>query len=94
MPYYVYVSASRLTIYASVVTGSYFFTVPQLGKHDISAVKLGLQKNAIDCLAGVITSVALTLTAGGATTRWSVLRRTSLLQRARRSPALMTMVPG
>ena len=32
--------------------------------------------------------------AGGATTRWSVERRTSLLQRARRSPALMTIVPG
>ena len=54
----------------------------------------GLQKNAIDCRCGVTASVSLIWRAGGATTRCSVERRTSLLQRASRSPALTTMVPG
>ena len=66
----------------------------QVGRHEISAPWLGLQKYAMDWRPGVIASVSLIACAGGATTRWSVERRTSLLQRARRSPALMTIVPG
>lgn len=54
----------------------------------------GLQKNASDWRCGVTASVSLIWRAGGATTRCSVERRTSLLQRASRSPAFTTMVPG
>ena len=54
----------------------------------------GLQKNARDWRCGVTASVSLIWRAGGATTRCSVERRTSLLQRASRSPAFTTMVPG
>lgn len=95
--YYRYVAASRPTMYASVVTGVYFGFCPgpeHVGRHEISASKFGLQKNAMDCRAGVIPSVSLTFFAGGATTRWSVERRTSLLQRASRSPAFTTIEPG
>ena len=67
---------------------------PQFGRHSISASKFGLLKNAIDCLAGVMASVSLIACAGGATTRWRVDRKTSLLQRESRSPTLMTIVPG
>lgn len=91
---YVYVAESLPTIYCSVVTGSYLAFVPQFGRHEITASKFGLQKNAIDCRRGVIPSVSLTFFAGGATTRWSVDLRTSLLQRASRSPALITIEPG
>ena len=56
---------------------------------------MGLQKNAIDWRAGVKPSVGLMRCAGGgATTRCRVERRTSLDQRARRSPAFTTMVLG
>jgi hypothetical protein len=84
-------------MYCSVVTVGYllgFDALVQVGKLSMTASKFGLQKNAIDCRAGVTPSVALIFCAGGATTRWRVERKTSLLQRARRSPALMTMVPG
>lgn len=91
---HVYVADNLPTMYCSVVTGVYFATLPQLGKHEMTASKLGLQKNAIDCLCGVIPSVLLIFFAGGATTRCNVERSTSLLQRASRSPALMTMEPG
>lgn len=43
-----YVAASRPTMYLSVLMGGYFGVFPQFGKQDISSVKLGLQKNAID----------------------------------------------
>ena len=84
-------------MYSSVVTGGYLGLPPgttHVGKQEISAPWLGLQKNAIDWRAGVMPSVSLIAFAGGATTRWRVERSTSLLQRAKRSPALMTMVPG
>jgi len=48
---HMYVSPNLRTIYASVVTGSYFWGFPgpkQWGKQEISASKLGLQKKAID----------------------------------------------
>ena len=57
------------------------------------APPLGLQKKAIDWRRGVIPS-ALALSVEGATTRWSVERRMSLLHRASRSPAFTTIVPG
>lgn len=84
-------------MYFSVVTGSYLAArsgPAQVGKQEISASKFGLQKNAMDCRAGVMASVSLIFFAGGATTRCSVERKTSLLQRARRSPALTTIEPG
>ena len=46
-----YVSESLPTIYSSVVIGAYFASLPgrwQLGRHEIFAPPLGLQKNAID----------------------------------------------
>ena len=92
-----YVAFSRPTMYSSVVTGGYFGWLPgskHVGRQEISAPWLGLQKNAIDWRAGVMPSVSLIAFAGGATTLWSVERRTSLLQRARRSPAFTTIVPG
>lgn len=67
---------------------------PQFGRQDTSAEKLGLQKKAIDCRAGVSPAVSLIVLALGATTRCSVDRSTSLLHRARRSPTLTTMVSG
>ena len=67
---------------------------PQFGKQDISAEKLGLQKKAIDCRAGVSPPASLIILVVGATTRCSVDRSTSLLHRARRSPMLTTMVSG
>lgn len=80
-------------MYSSVVTGGYF-GLPQLGSPDILALKFGLQKKAMDWRAGVILSLSLSLVAGGATTRCSVERSTSLLQRAIRSPAFTTIVRG
>ena len=79
------------------MTGGYFGLLPgtkHVGRHEISAPWFGLQKNAIDCRAGVTPSVSLIAFRGGATTRWSVERKTSLLQRASKSPALITIVPG
>lgn len=81
-------------MYFSVFTGGYLASLPQLGRHEISVVKLGLQKYAIDWREGVTVSVSLNCFAGGATTRWSVDRRVSLLHRESRSPTLMTIVPG
>jgi hypothetical protein len=81
-------------MYASVLIGGYFATVPQFGRHAISAEKLGLQKNAMDWRAGVIVSCELIGLAGGATTLCSVERRTSLLQRASRSATFTTIVSG
>ena len=83
-------------MYCSVVTGAYRGSLPRVhvGRHSMRAPWFGLQKNAIDCRCGVTASVSLIWRAGGATTRCSVERRTSLLQRASRSPALITMVPG
>jgi hypothetical protein len=84
-------------MYCSVVIGGYLLgldVLVQLGKLSMIASKFGLQKNATDCRAGVMPSVSLIFIAGGATTRWRVERRTSLLQRAKRSPALTTIVPG
>lgn len=89
-----YVVVNRPTMYSSVVTGEYLGSLPQFGRHDISALKFGLQKNAMDCRAGVMTSISFNFSVGGATTRCKVDRRTSLLQRAKRSPALITIVPG
>jgi hypothetical protein len=59
-------------MYCSVVSGGYLLgldALVQLGKLSMMASKLGLQKNAIDCRAGVMPSVALIFIAGGATTR-------------------------
>lgn len=69
-----YCSTYLPTIYSSVCTVGYFGSSPSFkheGKHDIWAPPLGLQKKAIDCLAGVMGP----LDAGGATTRCSVLGR-------------------
>lgn len=81
-------------MYVSVLIGGYFASLPQFGRHDTSALKFGLQKKAIDWRAGVMTSVSLIRLADGATTRCRVDRRTSLLQRANKSPTFTTIVPG
>lgn len=93
---HMYVSRNLRTIYSPAVTGSYFlgFPVPeQWGKHEISASELGLQKKAIDCRLGMTASKSFSRD-WGATTRWRVERKTSLLQRARRSETFTTIVPG
>ena len=93
---HMYVSRNLRTIYSPAVTGSYFLGFPgpeQWGKHEISASELGLQKKAIDCRLGMTASKSFSRD-WGATTRWRVERKTSLLQRARRSETFTTIVPG
>lgn len=54
---------------------------------------LGLDVRA-QCRVGVTPSVSLIFVAGGATTRWRVGWRTSLLQRTRRSTAFQVIGVG
>ena len=82
-------------MYAPAFTGGYFTSFPQLGRQETSVLKFGLQKNAIDCRAGVMSSPSLSVKReGGATTRCTVDRKRSLLHRASRSPTFTTMVSG
>lgn len=65
-----------------------------LGIVSISLSKLGLQKYAIEYLGGYVSNPSYSGFGGGSTTRCFVDLIVSFDQRASKSPALTTIVPG